>query len=107
MATLYLTEFSSTIMMHGRGGTAGQYPAIAEQTVAIGAGAASSSAFSPSGAAADQFKGRIVTFDADTSTAALQGQSTDITASSNAATPTLTVTALTTAPSSGDTFSVT
>lgn len=65
------------------------------------------SAFSPAGAAADQFKGRIVTFDADTTTAALRGQATDITASTNAATPTLTITALTTAPVSGDTFSVT
>lgn len=64
------------------------------------------SAFAPAGAAADQFKGRIVIFDNDTATAALRGQATDITASSNSATPTLTVTALTTAPSSGDTFSV-
>ena len=64
------------------------------------------SACSPSGAAADQFKGRIVVFDAATTTAALRGQATDITASSNSATPTLTVTALTTAPASGDTFSI-
>lgn len=64
------------------------------------------SAFSPAGAAADQFKGRIVIFDLATATAALRGQATDITASSNSATPTLTVTALTTAPASGDTFSI-
>jgi hypothetical protein len=64
------------------------------------------SAFSPAGGATDQFKGRIVVFDNDTATAALRGQATDITGSSNAATPTLTVTALTTAPASGDTFSV-
>lgn len=83
--------------------------AIARGTVDVGASTTSipTSAFTPAGAAADQFKGRIVTFDRDTTTAALRGQSTDITASSNAATPTLTVTALTTAPSSGDTFSVT
>jgi len=89
---------------------------ISKTTQAIGrgtVGAASTttsivtSAFTPNGAAADQFKGRIVTFDADTTTAALQGQSTDITASSNAAAPVFTVTALTTAPVSGDTFSVT
>ena len=61
----------------------------------------------PSGAVADQFVGRIVIFDKDTTTAALRGQATDITASSNSATPTLTVTALTTAPSSGDTFTIT
>ena len=83
--------------------------AIARGTVGNASSTTSivTSAFTPSGAAADQFKGRIVTFDATTATAALQGQATDITASSNAATPTLTVTALTTAPASGDTFSVT
>lgn len=64
------------------------------------------SAFDPAGAAADQFKGRIVVFDNDTATAALRGQATDITANTNAAAPTLSVTSLTTAPSSGDTFSV-
>ncbi len=64
------------------------------------------SAFSPAGAAADQFRGRIVIWDNDTATVELRGQATDITASSNNATPTLTVTALTTAPSSGDSFSV-
>ncbi len=37
----------------------------------------------------------------------VRGQATDITASSNASNPTFTVTALTTAPASGDTFSVT
>jgi hypothetical protein len=64
------------------------------------------SAFTPAGAVADQFKGRIVIFDNDTATAELRGQGTDITASSNSATPTLTVTLLTTAPASGDTFSI-
>lgn len=76
----------------------------------VGSGSTTTSivtgAFSPSGAVADQFKGRIVVFDNDTTTAALRGQATDITASSNSATPTLTVTALTTAPVSSDTFSV-
>lgn len=55
--------------------------------------------------ATDQFKGRIVTFLADTTTAALRGQATDITAST--AGGVLTVTALTTAPASGDTFVIT
>lgn len=89
---------------------------IAKTTRAIGRGTASgvptttsipTSACTPAGAAADQFKGRIITFDADTTTTALRGQATDITASSNSATPTMTVTALTTAPVSGDTFSIT
>ena len=51
----------------------------------------------------DQFKGRTIIFDDDTSTAALQNQATDITGCT-ASTNTLTFTALTTAPSSGDTF---
>lgn len=83
--------------------------AIGRGTVTVGASTTSipTSAFAPAGAAADQFKGRIITFDADTTTTALRGQSTDITASSNNATPTFTVTALTSTPASGDTFSVT
>jgi hypothetical protein len=66
-----------------------------------------SSACAPTGIVLNQFKGRIITFDANTTTTALRGQSTDITASSAAAAPTFTVTALTTAPASGDTFSIT
>lgn len=83
--------------------------AIGRGTVTTGASTTSvpTSAFSPSGAAADQFKGRVITFDADTTTTALRGVSTDITASSNAASPTFTVTALPATPASGDTFSVT
>lgn len=64
------------------------------------------SAISPSGAVADQFKGRILIFDNATATAALRGQATDITANTSAALPVLTFTALTTAPASGDTFSI-
>ncbi len=63
------------------------------------------SSLDPSASATDQFKGRIVTFLADTTTAALRGQATDITAST--AGGVLTVTALTTAPASGDTFVIT
>lgn len=64
------------------------------------------SSMSPSTSVADQLKGRIVIFDHNTTTAALRGQATDITASSASGTPTLTVTALTTAPASGDTFTI-
>jgi hypothetical protein len=64
------------------------------------------SAMSPATSVADQLKGRIVIFDHNTTTAALRGQATDITASSASATPVLTVTALTTAPASGDTFTI-
>lgn len=59
----------------------------------------------PAAAVIDQFKGRIVTFDKDTTTTNLRGQSTDITG--NTALGVLTVTALTDAPVSGDTFVVT
>ncbi len=64
------------------------------------------SALSPAGVDADQFKGRIIVFDTDTTTTGLRGQATDITASSAAGLPLLTFTALTTAPQSGDTFSI-
>lgn len=63
------------------------------------------SAMDPAAAAVDQFKGKIVTFDANTTTANLRGQSTDITGST--ALGVLTVTALTDAPVSGDTFVIT
>ena len=65
-----------------------------------------SSSCDPAGSVADQFKGRIIIFDKNTTTAALRGQATDITASSASATPTFTVTLLTTAPVSGDTFTI-
>lgn len=58
----------------------------------------------PSVGVADQFKGRIIVFDANTSTANLRGQATDITA--NTVGGTLTVSQLTTAPASGDTFTI-
>jgi len=64
------------------------------------------SALSPSGVAADQFKGRILIFDNDTTTTALRGQATDITANSAAGLPEFTFTALTNAPVSGDKFSI-
>ncbi len=63
------------------------------------------SSLTPAAAVTDQFKGRILTFDRDTATANLRGQATDITASTAAGV--LTVTALTTAPASGDTFTIT
>ncbi len=64
------------------------------------------SAMSPTTSVADQLKGRVVLFDHDTATAALRGQATNITASTASGTPTLTVVALTTAPASGDTFTI-
>lgn len=56
--------------------------------------------------ATGQLIGRTILFDANTTTAALQGQASLITASTTGATPTLTFSAMTTAPASGDTFSV-
>ncbi len=64
------------------------------------------SAMSPATSVSNQLQGQILMFDHDTTTAALRGQKTDITASSASATPTLTVTALTTAPVAGDTFTI-
>lgn len=64
------------------------------------------SALTPAGISADQFKGRIIIFDITTTTTALRGQATDITASSAAALPLLTFTALTNAPVSGDQFTI-
>jgi len=64
------------------------------------------SALSPTGVDADQFKGRILIFDNDTTTAALRGQATDITEHTAAGLPLLKFTPLTTAPVSGDTFSI-
>jgi len=66
-----------------------------------------SSVCTPAGAVADQFKNKLIQFAADTTTAALRGQMALISASSNAAAPTFTVSALTTAPVSGDTFVIT
>lgn len=64
------------------------------------------SAMTPAGAVADQFKGRVVLFDWNTTTTTLRGVAVAITASSNAATPTFTVDTMPAAPASGDTFSV-
>lgn len=61
------------------------------------------SSLDPGSATNDQFKGRIMIFDQSTSSANLKGQATDITAFNNG-TLTFTVTALTHAPASGDTF---
>lgn len=85
------------------------YQSVGRGTVTSGSSTTSvtTSLFTPTGVAIDQFKGRIITFDADTTTTALRGQATDITGNTSAAAPTFTVTALTTAPASGDTFCVT
>ena len=58
-------------------------------------------------AIANQQVGRILTFREDTTTVALRGQATDITAATASATPVYTVTALTAAPVSGDEFVIT
>ena len=66
------------------------------------------SAFTPATSAsiANQLVGRVVLFDAATTTVALRGQAATITTSTASATPTLTVSAMTATPVSGDTFSV-
>lgn len=79
---------------------------IALGTVTTGATTTSipTSSLTPAASVADQFKGRIMVFDRNTATAALRSQATDITANTSGGT--FTVTALTTAPSAGDIFSV-
>jgi hypothetical protein len=54
----------------------------------------------------DQLKGRIVIFNRDTLTAALQGQGAPILGSSTSAITIASGNALTTAPVSGDTFTI-
>lgn len=116
------TNFAATVISAG-GTVAGDVIAVASDTgsatklrrvllgnatATVGAGSSTASivtsAMNPGASAIDQFKGRIITFDDATTTATLRGQSTDITA--NTAAGVLTVTALTTAPVSGDTFTV-
>lgn len=87
--------------------------AIARGTVTSGGSTTSvpTSALSIAGAAAsgvvaDQFKGRSVLFDGDTTTAGLRGTMASINASSASNTPTLTVSTLPATPASGDAFSV-
>lgn len=63
------------------------------------------SALDPAASVIDQFKGRIVTFDRATTTVNLRGQTTDVTSSSSGGV--LAVSALSTAPVSSDTFTLT
>lgn len=83
-------------------------PAIGRGTVTSGASATSipTSAFTPGGASLDQFAGRVVLFDVNTTTPALRGCARAISSSSNAAAPVFTVVSLPAVPVSGDTFSV-
>lgn len=64
------------------------------------------SSLEATGASADQLKGRIIVFDKNTATTALQGCATDITNSSSAALPLLTFSTLSAVPSAGDTFTI-
>ncbi len=64
------------------------------------------SAISPASVENDQFNGQVMSFDKDTTTPALRGQKTVVTDYDHG-TLTFTVTALTTAPVSGDTFTLT
>lgn len=72
----------------------------------VGAGATTTSiptsSLVPAASVTDQFKGRTLVFTDDTATTQLRGQATDITASTSGGT--LTVTALTNSPATGDTF---
>lgn len=90
--------------------------ALEESTEAIGYGTVDgtgatttafvTSALTPDSAVNDQFNGRVLIFKSDTTTAALRGQATTISdwVHSSGEVGTFTVVALTTAPSTGDTF---
>lgn len=79
------------------------YRAVVTFTIGVGSSTTALvlSSSNPSFTVNDQPNGKIITFREDTTTAALRGQSTDITDYVQS-TNTLTVTALTTAPVSGD-----
>ena len=111
--------WDETLSGHATDGTAGAALADADARGAIStirgtvgsSTSPSTTQFTPSSlgiaaASADQLKGRIIVFDNDTTSAALRGQATDVTASSNAALPLLTFSALSQAPASGDTFTI-
>lgn len=72
----------------------------------VGAGSTTTSivtsALDPAASVTDQYKGRVLLFAKDTTTAALRGQGTVITASTSGGV--LTVDALSSSPASGDTF---
>jgi len=77
----------------------------------VGATAPLTTSFTPSeitpeGGGVSQWVGRLLVFDNDTTTAALRGQMTDITAQGTGVLPLLTFTALTTPPVSGDKFKI-
>ncbi len=80
---------------------------IGSATVGTGSTTTSivTSACTPSNSVAGQFTGRVIIFDNSTTTTNLRGQATVI--STDSGTGTFTVTALTTAPVSGDTFTIT
>jgi len=77
-------------------------------TVGVGSTPTSvvSSACTPAGASVDQYKGKLIVFAADTTTAGLRGAVGLISASTNAAAPTFTVSTLPGTPVSGDTFTI-
>jgi hypothetical protein len=82
------------------------YGVMGYGTVTTGASTTSvpTSACTPAGSVADQFKDRVMIFSTNTTTAALRGVAKAISASTNAANPTFTVGALPATPASGDTF---
>lgn len=76
-------------------------------TTSVPTSALSIAGSAASGVVSNQFAGRVILFDGDTTTAGLRGASTTIGSSSNSNTPTFTVTAtLPATPASGDTFSI-
>jgi hypothetical protein len=101
VGSFYLTTSKKNILKSGGSIGRGTVGSAATNT------SVTTSAFTPSVGATDQFKGRTIIFDGDTTTTSLRGQATLISGgNTNSATPTFTVDALTTNPASGDTFSI-
>ena len=95
------TNLSATTNVIGRGTvtTGGSTTSVPTSAFTIEGSAAT-------GVVANQFVGRIVIFDGNTTTAGLRGAQSAISASSASNTPTFTVATLPATPASGDLFSV-
>ncbi len=79
--------------------TGGSTTSVTTSALTVGGAAAS-------GVVANQYAGRVILFDANTTTAGLQDAASAISASTASNTPTLTVATLPATPVSGDTFSI-
>lgn len=104
--TVSLSANTVAVLNNTTGTVASGTVAAASSTTSLPTSAFTMDGTAASGVVANQFVGRVVIFDGNTTTAGLQGTAVVISASSASNTPTLTVAALPASPASGDTFSV-